>query len=267
MAFFLFFILIIFVNKFGYYPSNNIQTWNSATGIINSLVSPCVALISLILLYRIWIDNKNELQKTQEALEEQSTLHKYNIIENTILKLTNQLNDEIAKINNIQCTGDAQGGTIIKRKYTALKDGEVPLQNLKSVIIDYFSVAKQSSTVQPSILDGYHKGVIESEQFDLLTSTPLCISRLTKDIKSKSLKKILHQILFCLLTKELLLVIAKRAYHQYEKTNEINGIEKERFKVMFLEFTEILDENCNVNDLGVFNLNELCLYLNYRDSL
>lgn len=261
---FLSFILIIFLYQFGVTPSDNIQTWNNTASIINSLVSPSIAAISLILLYNIWIDNREELQKTKEALSEQSALHKYNIIENTILKLTNQFNDEIDKVDNVQCTLNKQGGVLIKRKYTALKAGEVPLQSLRTVVDDYFRVLGNRSELKEEILIGYNDALVKSEQFEMLTSLPLCISKLTKDIKIKKLKNILHQVLFSMIGRELLLVIAKRAFHQYEITNDYKKNEKEKFKVMFLEFIEILDRNCDVNDLHVFNLDELCLYTDYK---
>lgn len=180
---FLLLISFIFIYHFGITPSNNIQTWNNTSSIINSLVSPSIAVISLILLYNIWVDNREELQKTKDALSEQSNLHKYNIIENTILKLTNQFNDEVNKVDNIQTTMNEQHETLIKRKYTALKAEEVPLQSLRSIVDDYFRMLEECSPLQEEILIGYTNALIKSKQFEMLTSIPLCISKLIKDIK------------------------------------------------------------------------------------
>jgi len=74
----------------------------------------------------------------------------------------------------------------LQRKYTALKAGEVPLQSLRTVVDDYFRVLGNRSELKEEILIGYNDALVKSEQFEMLTSLPLCMSKLTKDIKIKN---------------------------------------------------------------------------------
>ncbi len=110
--------------------SNTQSAWNNTATIINGLISPILALVSIVLLWMTWVTTKSEMKLTRRLLDIQLIEEKKKNSLEIFSRRINNLNDKINKKIDIRTSSNVANDLINLLHGTASCDDRVNLSKL-----------------------------------------------------------------------------------------------------------------------------------------
>jgi hypothetical protein len=110
--------------------SNTQSAWNNTATIINGLISPILALVSIVLLWMTWVTTKSEMKLTRRLLDIQLIEEKKKNSLEIFSRRINNLNDKINKKIDIRTSSNVANDLINLLHGAASCDDRVNLSKL-----------------------------------------------------------------------------------------------------------------------------------------
>ena len=228
----------LFTIKFGFGLPDDLQTWQTTSSYFQNIIALLTGPLSLLILYFVWKDNRQELAETKKALTEQSDTQNFSVIKDAVFEIADQvkvclqkdvvrgmgnngwiLSNVSSPISNTLFLPDEQG--IEQRKEMKL---ELFLQ-------EYFTFTRCKPIVKNSDNDSMKKLIFSNPTFEFIEKVKT-IALFVHATKSIDFKKILEITLFAKLTIFTWLMFVEIAFHLL-KTAKVG--EKETAELVFEE--------------------------------
>lgn len=110
--------------------SNTLSAWNNTATIMNGLISPILALVSIVLLWMTWVTTKSEMKLTRNLLNLQLNEEKKKNSLEIFSRRINNLNDKINKKIDLRTSSNVANDLIDLLYGTASCDDRVNLSKL-----------------------------------------------------------------------------------------------------------------------------------------
>ncbi len=235
----------LFTIKFGFGLPDDLQTWQTTSSYFQNIIALLTGPLSLLVLYFVWKDNRQELAETKKALTEQSDTQNFSVIKDAVFDVVEQvklltqkkvvlinydkeiklfdLDDESLTVKNEDVDDD------MKYKSTTYIT--------EDLIHDYFiwAISEKASEIPRSISQ---KNLIYSGQFFDYIDKIKTLALFMQALKSPDYRQILEITLFSKLSIFTWLFFVEIAYHLLKYADD-----REK-KVADLVFAEIAGLTC-----------------------
>ncbi|MBB1419711.1 hypothetical protein H5187_20935 [Pseudoalteromonas sp. SG44-1] len=246
IAFFMLLLLtFLFAIKFGIGLPADIQTWQNTSSYFQNIIALLTGPLSLLILYFVWKDNRQELAETKKALTEQSDTQNFSVIKDAVFEIADQVTLLLKKNVNVI---DRDSSYILENVDNSLQEEEPqnfldcdwdidPLTEdirtikLEDFVKEYF-IHMKSEPFELEEKETQYENVIFTSEFFTFIDKVKTISLFMRSLKGVEYKEVLEIILFSKLTIFTWLLFVEIAFHLLTTAKE--G-EKETAELVFVE--------------------------------
>lgn len=239
IAFFMLLLLtFLFAIKFGIGLPADIQTWQITSSYFQNIIALLTGPLSLLILYFVWKDNRQELAETKKALTEQSDTQNFSVIKDAVFEIADQVKVCLQKD---VVRGKVNNGWILSNVSSPISDtlflpDEQGIEQRKEMKLElflqeYFTFTLCKPIEKNSDNDSMKKLIFSNPTFEFIEKVKT-IALFVHATKSIDFKKILEITLFAKLTIFTWLMFVEIAFHLL-KTAKVG--EKETAELVFEE--------------------------------